>query len=64
MKVFERSEFIGTGYYSDTALFDRRIIEVDDGGDHGVMLMREVGEVLMHRKWCTCWDYHTSTNNT
>ena len=53
MKVFERSEFIGTGYYSDAAFFDRRIVEVDYGGDHGMKLVREVGEVLMHRKWCT-----------
>tara|TARA_B100001123_G_C15224541_1_gene992654 strand:- start:988 stop:1545 length:558 start_codon:yes stop_codon:yes gene_type:complete len=53
VKVFERSEFIGTGYYSDAAFFDRRIVEVDYGGDHGMKLVREVGEVLMHWKWCT-----------
>lgn len=53
VQVFERSELVGTGYYSDAAFFDRRIVEVDDGGDHGMMLVREVGEVLMHRKWCT-----------
>ena len=32
VQMFERSEFIGTRYYSDAAFFDRRIVEVDDGG--------------------------------
>src|SRR5688572_24400610 len=35
----------------DTGLLQRRIIEVNDRGQHGVTLMRKIGIVLVHGKW-------------
>src|SRR6266699_3307426 len=49
--MFQRTPLVAPRYGSDTALLIRRVVEVKNGCDHTVVLMREERIILMHGKW-------------
>src|SRR5260370_6854015 len=49
--MFQRTPLVAPRYGSDTALLIRRVVEVKNGCDHTVVLMREERIILMDGKW-------------
>src|SRR5687767_6576097 len=48
--MFDRAPLVASRHDPDTAFLQRRIIEVNDRGQHGVTFVRKIGIVLVHGK--------------
>src|SRR5687768_10295566 len=48
--MFDRAPLVASRHDPDTAFLQRRIIEVNDRGQHGVTFVWKIGIVLVHGK--------------
>ncbi len=46
----QRAALVAAGIDAQAPLFPRRVIEMEDHGDHAVVAVREIGIILVHRK--------------
>ncbi len=55
MEVLQTSAFVAAGNDANASTFEWGVIKMDDRRDHGIALVREVMDVLVHRERGTCF---------